>query len=83
MRSLNIHDPVNPDNPHQFLVFIPGAGQYAVVIGRQHHGRYNTIEEAQAVRDRALSSPAPITPGAYGYIQRERATVTAPEREKR
>jgi hypothetical protein len=67
MRSLNIHDPVNPDNPHQFLVFIPGSGQYAVVIGRQHYGRYNTLLEAQAARDTALrnSTPAPLTPDLY------------------
>jgi hypothetical protein len=59
------HESLNPNNEFQYIVFIAGSGQYAVVIGKQHYGRFGTLNEAKAVRDSVLNAPAPLTPDLY------------------
>jgi hypothetical protein len=74
-------NPSNPLNLWRYITYKGGeSGVFIVTVPGHDKEEHGSLGAAQRARDILLNGPpapgpAPITPGAYGYIDRERATA--------
>jgi hypothetical protein len=81
-------NPNNPLNTYRHIFFVPARGDFRLSMPGRDTTFHDSVTDAVRVRDAVLNGkpspgPAPITPGAYGYIQRERAIATPNNLEQR
>jgi hypothetical protein len=80
-------NPNNPLNTYRHICYVPERQQFRLTMPGRDTSYHGSLAAAQRARDEfengpPAPGPAPITPGAYGYM-RERAIATPNNLEQR
>jgi hypothetical protein len=80
-------NPSNPANEARYITYFPARQEFRLTMPGRDTSYHGSLAAAQRARDEFENGPpspgpAPITPGAYGYM-RERAIATPNNLEQR